>query len=1296
MTNTITFSEYANYTVNPTFTFADNTVTTVGEIVDDGAQPNSPVIAANSSYTGPVFIYFQNAVKTVSLDVGYFDNIGSTRIEFRDQQGNLIQAFHNGGLGVLPFSLSYDAGIKSISVVDEAFDAAGFSVDTVVFGDAAAALIAPTVSRVSAATGTIDRAFGTVQGDTVLRFADGVGGADAQDFLTLTVGADTTAQVKIYLNSDPQHAREFTLNLTAGANTLQIAPDTPYDSLQNYTVLVKVTDYVSPEDEFINEMFANIVGTLFDYKKTQSEIFAYITKNMKNPDDAARFLGKMGKAFSILGLTIDLTNRIDNVYAAGNWKRQLAIETGDFLTGLALTGGVGAGVTFVGTPIAGALAGFVTGGVYTYGLSNYVKNEIGNAYDAYLAPQGLSLFAALANDTPNFSNLIFDEQWYLATYPDAAAAVASGDAVSGLAYYLAHGMALGEAINSGGTVVPVSDLATGFAIGDPANLPVPNLSALALGALGGDLVSTGERQFVAFLNGAERTAGTELALNAALSALANRVAQDWVKNQKDTIDFASTESATWAETLSTGANYKDYFATIATNAGVDLSAVTLLASWQAGETPIDVFGSLSGSISASSALLGLASESIGVAQVGGLWIALVSTQALADNATAVDLSVSHLFGTDDADSILGSASADRIDAGPGDDIVEGRGGNDRISGGDGRDLLEGGAGADTLFGGAGDDHLSAGAAAATEAYDFTVGGTGVQTVGADVVNDLASPLPLADQWSLAQDDNIANSTTDPHLSVRITGSGQNYEAFSFHALAGRTYVFDVDGATRGGSNVDTYLELYNSSGTLLASDDDSSTTDGAGGSTSGYDPYLTYTFTSDGDYTIALRNYSASTPIDTTEVATIDISVQGANYASVGGPEVDNLDGGDGNDLLIGGAGDDTLVGGAGVDTTVYAFARTDATLTRNADGSVTIASAAGGTDTLTTIERVRFLDRVVPLVTLGASDFDGSLTSDVLLRNAAGVTYLWSMNGPTVSAGNTTSVQVGNAWQIEGVADFDGDGRSDLLWVYDNPSDPSDPLDGVSYVSFQNGPSATDGGVVQQLPSDWALVGVGDFTADGKADVLYRNTTTGRTYLDVMSGNAIDWTSSGFTTASVADPRWTVAAVADFDGDGDADVLWRYADASNPADPLNGTLYEWQMDGTTVVSAGLLSQQASGNWQVEGTGDFDGDGKADILFRYHDAANASDPLTGITYIASMNGTTVASGAPTGWQVDETWQVASIGDFDGNGKADILWQQAASGDTFVWTMRGTDVMSGAFTSAQAGPGWTVQNGILVG
>ena len=99
---TITFSEYSLGTIDPAFVFADNGVQFDGIIVSDFAQPQTPAIAANNSYKGPVFFSFDKAVDSVDLDVGYFDNIGSTRIEFRDPTRNLLHSEINTVLSDFP------------------------------------------------------------------------------------------------------------------------------------------------------------------------------------------------------------------------------------------------------------------------------------------------------------------------------------------------------------------------------------------------------------------------------------------------------------------------------------------------------------------------------------------------------------------------------------------------------------------------------------------------------------------------------------------------------------------------------------------------------------------------------------------------------------------------------------------------------------------------------------------------------------------------------------------------------------------------------------------------------------------------------------------------------------------------------------------------------------------------------------------------------------------------------------------------------------------------------------------
>jgi hypothetical protein len=106
-------------------------------------------------------------------------------------------------------------------------------------------------------------------------------------------------------------------------------------------------------------------------------------------------------------------------------------------------------------------------------------------------------------------------------------------------------------------------------------------------------------------------------------------------------------------------------------------------------------------------------------------------------------------------------------------------------------------------------------------------------------------------------------------------------------------------------------------------------------------------------------------------------------------------------------------------------------------------------------------------------------------------------------------------------------------------------------------------------------------------------------------------------------------------------------------------------------LSAGLA-------WDIEGVGDFNGDGRDDLIWRSN---------TGATAIWHMNGTT-AAGAATSTQVGLEWNIAAIGDYNADGRDDILWRHD-DGLTVLWEMDGANVIDASTTSIQVGNDWGV-------
>jgi hypothetical protein len=263
------------------------------------------------------------------------------------------------------------------------------------------------------------------------------------------------------------------------------------------------------------------------------------------------------------------------------------------------------------------------------------------------------------------------------------------------------------------------------------------------------------------------------------------------------------------------------------------------------------------------------------------------------------------------------------------------------------------------------------------------------------------------------------------------------------------------------------------------------------------------------------------------------------------------------------------------------------------------------------------------------ASDYDGDGRSDILWRSGTdGVNTIWKgANNATQQATSSVGSQV---WKIVGQGDFDGDGRDDIVWR-----------------NSQTGQNSIwrAGNAANLLPTTgvtnvaWQIVGVGDFNKDGKADLVWRNKSTG--------DNSI-WTTPTATVTpmtKVPDQRWQVAGIGDFNNDGASDVLWR-----NSATGQNRL---WSAGNSAVL---LPVGDAPVAFKVGAVGDFDGDGRADILWRH----------SGTGQNIVWNGGNVAQNRVLTTVAQQSFKIVAVGDYDGNGKADLLWRNSANGVNTIW------------------------------
>jgi hypothetical protein len=223
----------------------------------------------------------------------------------------------------------------------------------------------------------------------------------------------------------------------------------------------------------------------------------------------------------------------------------------------------------------------------------------------------------------------------------------------------------------------------------------------------------------------------------------------------------------------------------------------------------------------------------------------------------------------------------------------------------------------------------------------------------------------------------------------------------------------------------------------------------------------------------------------------------------------------------------------------------------------------------------------------------------------------------------------------------------------------------------------SVSGGGTAPLSYQWYIGSSGSTSspvsgATGTTLTISPGTTT--SYWARVSNSCGSANSAAATvTVNQPTPPPATGVKGDFNGDGRADILWRnYSNGQNSI---------WFMNGTTLSQGVLIAPVGDGNWRIEGAADFNGDGRSDILWRNYSNGQNS--------IWLMNGTSIGQAVTLPSLPDVNWKFTGAADFNRDGHSDILLRHQSNGQNSVWLMNGPALTRGVLLPSVGDLNWRI-------